>query len=366
MEQGAWDPEHPVLRLLRQRRDEGSLPGQRTDGAKLGLTVQGGGMRGVVSAGMLTALDDFGFTNCFDEIYGCSSGAINAAYYLAGGTWYPLTIYFDDLRTPDFINLSNVFTNKPMLNLNYAFSILAEVKPLDYNYIIKSPIPLHVIITLVDEQKTIAADNFSSEADLKEALQASAWLPVAISGTTTYRGQRAVDGGVLMSLPFSPAVRDSCTHILSLSTHPMGVIRERITLLNKYTKRHLNKLNPSLGDGYIKALGQSYHDRQMLAGERNSANYSEPFILDLAPLPGTPDVKRHELQTAKLIAAARSAYEVMYAALAGRPSSAVRDHLIRAMPRFFIAERNQDDRRLIRLLDPGSREFVPWGIARDR
>ena len=86
MDREAWDPEHPVLNLLRQRRDEGSLPGKRSDEAKLGLAVEGGGMRGVVSASMLTAIDDLGFANCFDEIYACSSGAINAAYYLAGGT----------------------------------------------------------------------------------------------------------------------------------------------------------------------------------------------------------------------------------------------------------------------------------------
>ena len=93
MEEEAWDVEHPVLQVLRQRSQEQSLPGRRNDSAKVGLAVEGGGMRGVVLASMLTAIDDLGFYNCFDQIYACSSGAINAAYYLAGGTWYPLTIY---------------------------------------------------------------------------------------------------------------------------------------------------------------------------------------------------------------------------------------------------------------------------------
>jgi predicted patatin/cPLA2 family phospholipase len=366
VEQEAWDTEHPVLSLLRRRRDEGSLPGQRNDDAKLGLAVEGGGMRGVVSASMLTVIDDLGFANCFDDIYACSSGAINAAYYLAGGTWYPLTIYFDELSTPNFVNLRNVFNKKPILNLTYAFSILADVKPLDYRYILNSPIPLHIAITLVDELKTIVADTFTSEADMEEALQASTWLPVAVDGTTSYRGKRAVDGGVLTALPFRLALQDSCTHVMSLSTHPMGVIHEDLSLLNRYTKRHLNKLQPALGDGYIEALNQKYHDQHMLAGMRVSSNYGEPFIFDIAPLSGTPDVKRHELQVSKLLEAARSAYEVMYAVLAGRPSSAVQNHLIRAMPRFSIAERSQDDRRLIKLFDPSSGAYTPWGIARDR
>jgi len=41
--------DHPVLDLLKQRLAEGSRPGHRTDGLKLGLVVEGGGMRGIVT-----------------------------------------------------------------------------------------------------------------------------------------------------------------------------------------------------------------------------------------------------------------------------------------------------------------------------
>jgi predicted patatin/cPLA2 family phospholipase len=364
--QEAWDTEHPVLSLLRRRQAEGSLPGHRADGAKLGLAVEGGGMRGVVSASMLAAMDDLGFANCFDEVYACSSGAINAAYYLAGGTWYPLTIYFDDLSTREFVDMRRVFGKNPILNLSYAFDILDAIKPLDYEGVIKSPIPLNISITLIDEMQTVVANSFDSASDLKEALQASAWLPVAVSGTATYKGKRAVDGGVLTALPFRLALQGSCTHILLLSTHPMGRISAKPSLLARYTRRHLNNLRAGLGDGYLTALETKYQDQSMLASARNATEYSEPYIFDAAPLPGTPDVKRHELRPARLIEAAQRAYEVMYAMLRGKSSSAIRDGLIRAVPRFAVAERDFDDRRLIQVFDHGLREPVPWGIARDR
>ena len=41
-----WDPAHPVLEVLRARRASGSLPGQRTDNAKVALAVEGGGRPG--------------------------------------------------------------------------------------------------------------------------------------------------------------------------------------------------------------------------------------------------------------------------------------------------------------------------------
>lgn len=362
----AWDINHPVLALLRQRRKELSVPGKRSDTQKVGLAVEGGGMRGVVSASMLTALDDLGFANTIDAVYSCSSGAINSAYYLAGGTWYPLTIYFDDLSTPNFVNLRRAFSKSSILNLEYAFDVLKNVKPLDYEYVLKSPIPLHIAITLVDELKTIITGSLSSVEDLREALMASTWLPVAVKGTSYYHGERAIDGGVLTALPFRLALRDSCTHVLSLSTHPMGRTSDHLSLLNRYTKIHLNKLKPGLGDGYIEALGQKYNDQRSLEQMRFSNSDSGPSIFDIAPLAGTPDVKRHELQQYKLIEAARSAYEVMYAALEGKPSSSIRNGWIRAVPRFAIAERDHDDNRLIQLIDYASRDRIPWGITRTR
>ena len=49
-----------AVQLLRRRARAGSLPGERRDGFKLGLVVEGGGMRGAVSGGGLQALHDLG------------------------------------------------------------------------------------------------------------------------------------------------------------------------------------------------------------------------------------------------------------------------------------------------------------------
>lgn len=52
---------HPALQLLRQRATQNSLPRDRRDNYKLGLVVEGGGMRGAVSAGALLELGNLGF-----------------------------------------------------------------------------------------------------------------------------------------------------------------------------------------------------------------------------------------------------------------------------------------------------------------
>ena len=52
--------DHPAVELALERARTGSRPGHRTDGCRLGLVVEGGGMRGCVSAGSLMALYQLG------------------------------------------------------------------------------------------------------------------------------------------------------------------------------------------------------------------------------------------------------------------------------------------------------------------
>lgn len=316
-----WPDSHPVREVLRARRASGSKAGERDDRYKVGLAVEGGGMRGVVSGAMLNALEDLGYADAFDDVYSCSSGAINGAYFITRDTWFPLSIYFDDLTTGHFLDFRRVLRREGPMNLDYVFDdVLTERKPLDYKSVITSPQRLHVMVTDVDALEALDAHDFTEPDELREALRASAWLPLAIKGTSTFRGHRAVDGGVLWSHPYHAAVADGCTHILSLSTKPVGWVRPRLTVLDRVVARILDNLQPGLGRGFtdsaIRYLGD---DRLRLARARTRPSPPpEPAILDLAPWPGTPEVKRHEVDRGRLMDGARSAYRTVHLVLEGQ------------------------------------------------
>jgi predicted patatin/cPLA2 family phospholipase len=65
---------HPVVEALHGR----------ADGARIALVIEGGGMRGVVSAGMTAAIERLGLADRFDIVVGASAGALNGAALLAG------------------------------------------------------------------------------------------------------------------------------------------------------------------------------------------------------------------------------------------------------------------------------------------
>ena len=74
---------HELLGLIQERVRSGSRPGQRTDPHRIALSIEGGGMRGTVSAGMALALYERGLLPAFDAVYGSSAGAISAAWLLS-------------------------------------------------------------------------------------------------------------------------------------------------------------------------------------------------------------------------------------------------------------------------------------------
>jgi len=82
---------HPVLSVVRERVEANSKPGDRLQGKSspedtiphLALVIEGGGMRGAVSAGMAAALSTLDLLDAFDSIHGSSAGAIVGAYLVS-------------------------------------------------------------------------------------------------------------------------------------------------------------------------------------------------------------------------------------------------------------------------------------------
>jgi predicted acylesterase/phospholipase RssA len=325
-----WSRSHPVLEVMHARKSRHDCPGNRGDPHKIGLTIQGGGMRGVVSAAMLTALDDLGLGNVFDAIYGSSSGAMNGAYFLSGEGWRKLRIYWDYLTTTRFIDLRRYFKGN-ILDLNYTFdTVLVHLEPLDYSAVLHSDVPLHVAITLVDELRTLTVSDFKSKEELSDALRASAWLPIAVRGTTMFRGRRAIDGSILSTHPHRFALADGCTHVLSLSTRPLGPLSFGLVLRQLAMKWELERIKSGLSKEHTRAGSEYRGDRMMLA--RRSRSPSEPpYILDIAPLPWMKQIKPFEMDVGRLIIAARQAYDLMSCAIEGRDPAELRDGAVRTI-----------------------------------
>lgn len=218
-----FNASHPTLQLLQQRLAAGSKPGARTDTFKLGLVVEGGGMRGCVSAGALMALCDLGMRDAFDAVYGSSAGAINATYFLSGQR-EGVCIYHDHIAHNEFIDLKRLWSNDPdaaVLNLPYLIDyVMHDVCPLDWDSVVESDIPLKVVASSLDLRQPIILEGFGCKDDLAMCLKASANVPAIAGSYVEHRGHRLVDAAVFEAVPFRSAIADGCTHVLVLCTRP--------------------------------------------------------------------------------------------------------------------------------------------------
>jgi predicted patatin/cPLA2 family phospholipase len=302
---------HPVVSVILGRAESNSRPAHRDDSCKVGLAIEGGGMRGVVSAGMVTAIEYSGLTKVFDAVYGSSAGSMNGAYFIAGQARYGATVYFENINNNRFIDtsfatLKLLAANKPIMNLHFLLDkVMTEEKVLNWQAVINSPIRLNVLSSCLDLRRTVIFNNFQSREELFRAFHASASMPLVAGLPVVIDGSRYWDGSFYESIPVKAAVKDGCTHVLVLRTRPDGMLRGKPSLTEKYIMaRRIDKLQKGLGDDFLRRSEQ-YASVIRQIEEAESEPENAPFIYSIKLPKGASMIKQTETRKSELIRAAR-------------------------------------------------------------
>ncbi len=239
---------HPVVQLILRRRDEGSRPGARTDGRRVALIIEGGGMRGVVSAGMTAAIEQLGLRDAFDEVHGASAGAFNGAFLLAGQAAYLTALYPHGFGDPSFVNWRDtLFRGRPIFDMDYVVGeVWRHQRPLRTQEILAGGIDLHCTATDVDAAEIADLTDLDTDEDIRCAMRASGRLPWLAGPPVPFRGRRWLDATLAEAIPVH-AARTTATDMLILQTRPHGVHHTPLSSgVARLTDRYLAKLNPAL------------------------------------------------------------------------------------------------------------------------
>ncbi|GAA3606126.1 patatin family protein [Nonomuraea rosea] len=212
---------HEVLRVLDDRVRRGSRPGERQDDHRVALAIEGGGMRGTVSAGMALALYENGVTHAFDAVYGASAGAITAAWLLSG-TPEHLTGWAEPVYAKAMIRPSNLLRGQPMVDVrNLVEYLYREVTRMDFDAVLTNPIEYHPLATDVRTgRSTDLRPYLTGPAELRLALRASAALPFLAGPPIELAGRHYYDAGLAESIPYRTALAQGASHVLVLRSRP--------------------------------------------------------------------------------------------------------------------------------------------------
>ena len=204
-----------VPELLARRRETGS----RDDGARIALAIEGGGMRGAVSAGMAIALDELGLTEAFDAVYGASAGALNAVWLLSGNPSDGLRPYADPALIRQYIRKSNALRRRPVVDTRHLVEHLyEEVLPLRFERVLDASREASTRSPPTSRRAppSTSAPTLSDRASLKRALRATTALPLLAGPPVEIDGRRYLDAGLAESIPFHAALAAGATHVLVL------------------------------------------------------------------------------------------------------------------------------------------------------
>lgn len=260
-----------VISIIKRRMSSG-----RSDGAKVGLAVEGGGMRGIVSGAMVLALNELGAMDTFDAFYGTSSGTMNLAYVLGGTQWEGMAVYYDHL-THDFIRPRPWNRAHPLVDMQYGFDeVMGRRIPIQWDNIRQLDRPLITVLTDVDQIESTLIDFRDITSNPMEYAKAASWMPMVAGPPPILDGTRYLDGVVLCPDPVYAALRDGCTHILLCHSWPQGSApaspRSRLLL-----RPVLNRWQSGLGDAYVRS-------RQRWDSDRKKVRFGQDAQLDGATI----------------------------------------------------------------------------------
>ena len=288
-------PEH-VIKLLQSRVRQGT-DARQMDGRKLGLVVEGGGMRGVLSAGSLLAVDLLGFRSCFDVVYAVSAGSVNAAYFLSGQGRLGITVYFDDISSRRFINPWRAWK---MVDVDYVYDhLVPQVKPLDEAAIRRSLQEFFVTATDVHTGENVLLDAKDPTVSVARFLKASSALPILYNRKVVISGKSYMDGGVSGGLPIDWAIAQGCTDLLVLLSRPSTYMNEGPNLFERWLFRvFLGLKYPAMYRGFVKASSVKERNRRLAVGIESSPGVN---IATICPDPEEDSINRTTIDRAKLL-----------------------------------------------------------------
>ncbi len=306
----------PVIDLITRRALDGSVPGQRKDHYRLGLAVEGGAMRGVVTAGMVTGLEMLGLRDAFDVVYGSSGGASNGAYFVAGQAAYGTTIYYDHINCRAFINLWRPLRNKPVVDFHFVTEdVMVESVVLDWKAVVDSPIPLKVLASCVESGDIEILEDFHSQQELMQALHASAHIPL-VSGRNPYRyrGKLLWDSGIVDPLAIRSALSDHCTHLLALRSRPRGLPPRHLTLFERTViAGHIARWSKTLERRFRSRFDPQQNGLAELERSQQCPG-SQPYLLGITIPPTAPNISRLEKRRDRLVLGATTGVQAIFSA----------------------------------------------------
>lgn len=239
---------------------------------KSGLVLEGGGMRGVYTAGVLEYFMERQLY--FPYIVGVSAGACHAASYLSRQPGRNQAVTIGYIHHPDYISMRNLVLKKELFGMDLIFDqIPNQLVPFDFKTFAAAKEQFWIGTTDCMTGKPVYFDKQTYGKDILSIIRASSSLPF-MAKAIQYDGKMLMDGGIADPIPLYKAIKDGVQKNVIILTKTKGYRKRKSIFPN--TTRYFYKKYTGLADALDTRWREYNHTLEEI--EQMEAN-GQVFVL---------------------------------------------------------------------------------------
>ncbi len=194
-----------------------------------GLVLEGGGMKGIYTAGALDFFLDKGIE--FSSVYGVSAGACHMCSYLSKQRGRARDISLDYLHTKEYCGLRSLLTTGDLFNAKVCYELIPDyLNPYDYEAFERYEGKAYAVVTNI----VTGCPEYMRIRDARKdiiCVRASASLPL-VSRNVQIGGNLYLDGGMSDSIPIGKSIMDGNQKNVVIMTKEEGFRRKQDSDMN--------------------------------------------------------------------------------------------------------------------------------------
>ncbi|UJF19994.1 DUF6363 domain-containing protein [Vibrio sp. SS-MA-C1-2] len=271
--------------LAKLKEERGAIP------KKVALVTQGGGERGIFTAGVLDTFLEQQF-DPFELYIGTSAGALNLSAFLSRQQGYGYRFIREVIGDKRFFDLFRFIRHNQAMDLDWAIGLSQQAG--------EFALDVSTARQVLKGKKAFASatrvdslhDHYFPlyQSDWQEVLKATSAIPILYPEPVNMRGYSWIDGGVSAGIPAQEAYKQGANIIVVVRTEPanqydgdLEFIQQLQHQFEQHLPNYLKRLN--LSDNLTR--WQRFHQElsqkmEQFQGEQKKQN-SEPI-----PIPQTP------------------------------------------------------------------------------
>ncbi|PMC35236.1 patatin family protein [Bacillus sp. UMB0899] len=204
-----------------------------------GLVLEGGGMRGIYTAGVLEVFMEQDLYVPY--VIGVSAGACFGASYLSRQKGRNRKVNIDYVTHPKYLSLQNYVKHRQLFGMDFIFDeIPNSLVPFDYDTFYKGAEEFVITATDCKTGLPVYYNKQDYGNEMLTVIRASSSLPF-IAPIVEYKGKQLLDGGITDSVPIKKAEEDGNKRNIVVLTREESYLKKKSNIswvLNKTYRKY--------------------------------------------------------------------------------------------------------------------------------